>query len=84
MGRRACKDFLLEFIHCRTQQQDTEQTVDNGRDTGEQLNCGADDFREGLGRCFCKKTAVRTPMGTPSRIARVVPTMEVKMTYKMP
>ena len=46
MGRRACKDFLLEFIHCRAQQQDTEQTVDNGRNTGEQLNGGADDFRE--------------------------------------
>ena len=57
MGRRACKDFLLEFIHCRAQQQDTEQTVDNGRNTGEQLDGGADDFREGLGRCFCKKNS---------------------------
>ena len=75
MGHRACKDFLFEFIHCRAQQQDTEQTVDDGRNTGEQLNSGAVSAR---------KTAVRTPMGTPSRIARVVPTMEVRMTYKMP
>ena len=57
MGRRACKDFLFEFIHCRAQQQDTEQTVDDGRDTGQQFNGGADDFREGLRSCFCKKNS---------------------------
>ena len=41
-------------------------------------------LERGSGAVSARKTAVRTPMGTPSRIARVVPTMEVRMTYKMP
>ena len=37
-----------------------------------------------LGATSARNTAVSTPMGTPSKIARVVPTMEVRITHRIP
>ena len=39
---------------------------------------------KGLGATSARNTAVSTPMGTPSRIASVVPTMEVRITHRIP
>ena len=37
-----------------------------------------------LGATSARNTAVSTPMGTPSKIARVVPMMEVRITHRIP
>ena len=39
---------------------------------------------KGLGATSARNTAVSTPMGTPSKIARVVPMMEVRITHRIP
>ena len=57
MGRRPAKIFCSSLYIAGHSNKDTEQTVDNGRDTGQQLNGRADDFREGLRSCFCKKNS---------------------------
>lgn len=38
----------------------------------------------GLGATSARNTAVSTPMGTPSKIASVVPTIEVRITHRIP
>ena len=39
---------------------------------------------KGLGATSARNTAVSTPMGTPSKIASVVPTIEVRITHRIP
>ena len=81
---RPFKQYQFHFVHQGVKNQDSQQAVYDRGDSGQKLYRRTDHVAQPFGGYLRQDMAVMTPIGTPIRIARKVPTMEVSMTNSIP